>query len=348
MTPRIWKIVGASVGVLVVLTLVGLFVWPGWAHSQTAPAAEPTPYPPQPTLTPYPTAEPPVVTDVPSVPTAVPVSTSVPSGSMPDGWTEVEVTPPQCTAGRRLVFNHDLDGHTTDVFVTWGVVERLDDKGNVVENLGKILRLTQDPDGERLAVIGGWRKFRFSTQPTQADVDALVAWAKNELARNANFACDNVNDYAVSVQEITHAPSEAVANTEPSGWSEVALNPTGDSFVPAGDALTQEKDWDHQGHHWVTIAWFWANFSKPTGNNGCTATITTSTGKTSFWFQGGHRTWQYEGGNPTKDDIQALVRWWIEKALETEPNGAGCSRPGAYTIIWQDASLAPTSSNGRP
>lgn len=76
MTPRRWKFVGTGAG-LIVLVLFGLFVWPGWAHSQTAPVEEPTPYPPQPTpspyppqltLTPYPTAVPVVATEVPSVP----------------------------------------------------------------------------------------------------------------------------------------------------------------------------------------------------------------------------------------------------------------------------------------
>jgi hypothetical protein len=268
---------------------------------------------------------------------------------LPEGWEEVEIVPNGCTNGRRLAFNHDADGQLEIVYITWGHVERLNAEGEVIEDLGNAIRLTQDPDGERLAVTGGWRKFRYTaSQPDQAAIDALVTWAKGELASNTSFACDTVADYTVSTQEILHTSSEPIAGSDPTGWTEVALFPSGDSFVPAGDELTEEKDWDHQGNQRVTISWFWASPTKPTGSNGCTAYVITDPGKSTFWFQGGHRTWEYTGGNPTKDDIQNLVRWWIEKALETEPNGVGCSVPGAYTVTWQDPAYAPASSDGRP
>lgn len=79
MTPRRWFFVGTGTVVLLVLALIGLFVWPGWAHGQTAPA-EPTPYPAvQPTLTPYPTQEKPTEYPAPTQPPSVPATAALPT-----------------------------------------------------------------------------------------------------------------------------------------------------------------------------------------------------------------------------------------------------------------------------
>ena len=362
MRPRTMVVIGiGAVAALAAIVLLVGWLGLGWFKAPATPAmTEPTPevrvveqtrivFVEQTTTPGAPTAPPSAPPTAIPPATATPANTAVaPSGSMPAGWEEVEITEPQCTGGRRLIFNHDNDGQFEFVFFTWGQVQLVNEQGEVKEDLGTVVRLTQDPDGERLAVTGGWRKFQFEGQPGQSDIDAITKWVHTALASNASFACNAQNDYAVSVQEIIHAPSEAVAGSEPTGWTEVALNPAGDSFVPAGDVLVQEKDWDHKGNHWVTIAWFWANFTKPSGSNACTAIVVTNTGESSFWFQGAHRTWEYAGGNPSKDDVQSLVKWWITKGLETEPNGAGCAKPGAYTVLWQDPAIAPTSPNGRP
>ena len=261
-----------------------------------------------------------------------------PVGNPPPGWTEVEH---DFAGGLRRVYNHDMDGRTSDVFLTWYFVETLDVNGNVVENLGQCaLRVTVDPEGEKVATQGGWRRFRWeSGTPGKTDIETLLTWWVSVLESEPGGACSRSGAYTVSWQTIVNAPSAQQAGGEPVGWTEIP-----EMFKPAGDILISDVV-SHGNSNMVTIAWFWAGPGPNAPTDGCTIYVITNEGQSNLVFQGAHRTWQFSG-NLTAADVQMLVRWWVS-VLEDEPRG-GCAHEGAYSVLWQDANLAPSDPRGRP
>ncbi len=230
--------------------------------------------------------------------------------SMPSGWLQVET---KNTSGQTLSFNHDNDGDLHMVFLTWGTVTA---SGT---NLGdKVIRVGQDPAGEKVTVNGGWAKYQWQggSNPTKDQITQLVNWRMAQLGGNST----------ISWQSVTTTPYTPKHAAEPSDWTQ-----SRDAKFTGDKILTIPVD-PNQGE--VAIAWFHAR----TGNQGdpgpCTMYAMTKSGDVTY--QGGLRFWKLAaGGNFTSDQFKVLVTYW--KGVLQEENRGTCPN---YTVLFQDSGMA--------